>query len=263
MNFKIWMEEHEERKVIGYHATRAIFDSFDLNFATDAIGMRINEGLGHNKFYFSKDKKHSYPQVGKNPAILITAELTFSNPISGNEYRERLTKYFKLARKNAIDQIDKEIKTEGYDSIDDGWQIAVFYPKQIKILSKEKFNIQNESWFNDIAGKEIFNKQTFSFDGSKEYNVPILYRYAKRFGRLIDLPIDLLIPEFKNGTSDEPDDSEDFIARSEKSDLKVPIIVLNKDGKYFIIDGRHRVAKAIRNSMKTIKAWIINDLPKF
>ena len=50
----------------------------------------------------------------------------------------------------------------------------------------------------------------------------------------------------------------------EKSNLQYPIIVLQHPDKYQILDGHHRLQKAINNKLPTIKARIINlhDLPE-
>ena len=61
----------------------------------------------------------------------------------------------------------------------------------------------------------------------------------------------------------ENDDNE--ISKIDKADLKYPILVfVNDKGSIItIIDGHHRIHKAIRNKMKTIKAKLIplNNLP--
>lgn len=49
------------------------------------------------------------------------------------------------------------------------------------------------------------------------------------------------------------------IKRSEESDLRYPIIIIkNKDGEYeTILDGHHRLLKAINNGIKKIKSKIL------
>src|ERR1700677_2837612 len=81
-------------QIIGYHATRALFNQFDLSFAKDELGMRMGEGLGHNKFYFAKDKSKANPQfqIGeKRKTRMVTAELHFNRAYNGNEYRKKLS----------------------------------------------------------------------------------------------------------------------------------------------------------------------------
>lgn len=126
--------------VIGYHATRADFDEFNLSFAKDELGMQMGEGYGHNKFYFAKSKDRAFPQVGEGQINLITAQLNIQEPFDGNEYTQILKTYTKqgLTREQAVNKLDNELKTAGYDSIEDGWQVAVFYPNLINILSIDK-----------------------------------------------------------------------------------------------------------------------------
>jgi len=62
-----------------------------------------------------------------------------------------------------------------------------------------------------------------------------------------------------NGNNEE-------LEKIEKSDLQYPILIfVEDDGSYItIIDGHHRVHKAIKNKLETIKAKLIpiNSLPK-
>lgn len=56
----------------------------------------------------------------------------------------------------------------------------------------------------------------------------------------------------------------DTLKRSEDSDLKYPIIIATKDRQYkYILDGHHRLLKAINNGYDKIKARIfeLNDAP--
>lgn len=62
------------------------------------------------------------------------------------------------------------------------------------------------------------------------------------------------------------DGDENEIAKIEKADLEYPILIsVDDDGKFIsIIDGHHRVQKALKHKLKTIKAKLIpiNSLPK-
>ena len=62
------------------------------------------------------------------------------------------------------------------------------------------------------------------------------------------------------------DGDEEEIKKIEKADLQYPILIfIDSDGKFIsIIDGHHRVQKAVRKGLKTIKAKLIpiNSLPK-
>lgn len=57
---------------------------------------------------------------------------------------------------------------------------------------------------------------------------------------------------------------DNTLKRSEGSDLKYPIIIATKNGEYSrILDGHHRLLKAINNGYDKIKARIfeLNDAP--
>jgi len=62
------------------------------------------------------------------------------------------------------------------------------------------------------------------------------------------------------------DGDEDEVIKIEKSDLQYPILIfVNDDGEFIsLIDGHHRVQKAVRKGLETIKAKLIpiNSLPK-
>ena len=54
------------------------------------------------------------------------------------------------------------------------------------------------------------------------------------------------------------------VKRSEDSDLSYPIIITTNDGKYgMLLDGHHRLFKAINNGVVNIKARVLelNDAP--
>lgn len=54
------------------------------------------------------------------------------------------------------------------------------------------------------------------------------------------------------------------ISNIQKANLDYPIIVLHHPNKYQILDGHHRLQKAINNKLPTIKARVIklNDMPE-
>jgi hypothetical protein len=54
------------------------------------------------------------------------------------------------------------------------------------------------------------------------------------------------------------------LANIQKANLEYPIIVLHHPNKYQILDGHHRLQKAINNKLPTIKARIIEltDMPE-
>jgi len=126
-------------EIIGYHATKAEFDSFDILFAEDKLGMQWGEGLGHNKIYFAKEKKSANPQAGEERTKIITVKLNIQKPFDGKKYQQILKQYINtgMTRYDAVDKLDDEIKSAGYDAINDNWQIAVFDPRSIDIVNAE------------------------------------------------------------------------------------------------------------------------------
>jgi hypothetical protein len=103
------------------------------------------------------------------------------------------------------------------------------------------------------------------------------YRYS--VGRLYDWARENIKPEFIStsditgvfGTgegkdiSDEPDDSPEFLARAEASDLRYPLLLVRmQDGYLEVADGRHRLKKAMIHGIDSIAAYIIDvdNLPR-
>jgi hypothetical protein len=108
-------------------------------------------------------------------------------------------------------------------------------------------NWGNTSWSDVINGEEITVTINDLLNITK--NVPVIEILTK-----VLEPIAL------------HKDKKDAITLSnvEKSDLQYPIIVLKKDNaKYQILDGHHRLQKAINNNIENIKAKLIdiNVLP--
>ncbi|MDP2946915.1 MAG: hypothetical protein Q8N88_02270, partial [Nanoarchaeota archaeon] len=91
---------------------------------------------------------------------------------------------------------------------------------------------------------------------------------------IVDFEIDKLIWNFdlpfweKDGTDDWNLTPRDVInkiggsaghqERVEQADLQFPILLLNKNDKWLIIDGVHRLVKAFQMGYKTIKAKIVS-----
>lgn len=141
-----WWKNAQGSGRIAYHATRSSFDQFDLSFAKDEIGMQMGEGYGHNKFYFAKDKERAKPQVGSGSSKILTVQLDIHNPISGQDYLQRLRGYLKTMSRNiAVDKLDREVKESGYDGIEDSWQLAVFDPGKISIVDIEETDQYDDS----------------------------------------------------------------------------------------------------------------------
>lgn len=89
---------------------------------------------------------------------------------------------------------------------------------------------------------------------------------------VIDFEIDKLIWNFdlplweKDGTDDwnltpwnvisKIEGSNEHQKRVERADLQFPILLLNKNEKWLVIDGVHRLVKAFQANHKTIKAKV-------
>lgn len=153
--FKKWfgdskVVDKEGKPLIVYHSSQHEFNSFDKTKAHDAMGMIINEGFGPGKFYFAKDKNASRDQAGKQ-TNLMPVYLKAENPINRKDWETLFNSIREEERKKIIPQkgwdradidyeirratinrLDEYLKSKGYDSIDGGWEIAVFEPTQIK-----------------------------------------------------------------------------------------------------------------------------------
>lgn len=107
-----------------------------------------------------------------------------------------------------------------------------------------------------------FVRQTWKRNGwSKSYPVPLLARFAELMGQEVHVPLSALIPLFEAGQSDTPDDSREFHERSEESDIDAPLIVLDGPHGTRLIDGRHRIAKAMRHLCESLPVRVIDRLP--
>jgi len=99
------------------------------------------------------------------------------------------------------------------------------------------------SWTNEIDGKE----ETITIQQIQDYlkNQPI-----------IEIPV----AEIEDLCIHKDKDDEETKLRSEKSDLSFPIIISKDlDGKYnMILDGHHRLLKAINTNQDTIKAKVLD-----
>ena len=99
-----------------------------------------------------------------------------------------------------------------------------------------------DSWTDTINGKEV------------TITLPEIIEYLKNVAP-IDIPTKELTHLFV-GAVEEPD--EQHLKRINQSDLKYPIIVISKHGKYsMLLDGNHRLQKAIYNNMPTIKGKVL------
>lgn len=113
-------------------------------------------------------------------------------------------------------------------------------------------------------------------DGGNSYRVDFLVELCEqgKLGPVTDLSLgELLVNGRLEGDSDEPDDSEKFFSRVKDLTLEKyqqgqypPILVGKINGRYHVVDGRHRVVNLLeiikRNALNTytftMRAYIID-----
>lgn len=113
---------------------------------------------------------------------------------------------------------------------------------------------------------ESLEGQTWSGDDGIEYSAPKLVAWARSITKPRPLELAEFADEFREGRhhSDEPDLSPEFIRRAERTDLSFPVLVATSPSGYVIIDGRHRIFKALRAGLTTIPAYVVplDKLPR-
>jgi hypothetical protein len=121
--------------------------------------------------------------------------------------------------------------------------IFTYASYKISLPKKENNHYQETSWTDNIDGKEV------------KITIQEVQDYLKN-SPIIDIPVS----EISNLCIHKDKDDEETLLRSQKSDLSFPIIISkNEDGKYgMILDGHHRLLKAINNGEETIKAKVLD-----
>lgn len=117
-----------------------------------------------------------------------------------------------------------------------------------------------------LLSEGFFEGQTWSGSDGVEYSVPRLMAWAKLIVPLRPLEVAEFAGDFEEGRhwSDEPDFSPEFVNRANSTDLSYPVLIGIGDGDHVIIDGRHRIFKALQSGRPTLPAYIvkISDLPE-
>lgn len=78
-------------------------------------------------------------------------------------------------------------------------------------------------------------------------------------------PINILVNDIKNMSIHKDKKDKETLKRVNQSDNKYPIIISKSEGKYtMILDGHHRLQKAINNNYEYISAKILdlNNAPR-
>ncbi len=99
----------------------------------------------------------------------------------------------------------------------------------------------------------------------KRYNVGALYDFAKASTDPEDVPLDALKYGFEHTNVDEDRWSDEFVRRSQESNLDYPILVVrDRKGRLWPADGNHRYGKAVMQAQEMISAYIVDerDLPE-
>jgi hypothetical protein len=109
-------------------------------------------------------------------------------------------------------------------------------------------------------------QQTYSGDDGIEFDVGRLSAFAienltARELLVSELLHNLIGPDALS--ADEALWSRDFRRRSKRAHLKYPLLLTrDSDGRLGIIDGAHRLAKAILKSHESVTAYIFETIPR-
>lgn len=151
----------------------------------------------------------------------------------------------------------------------DGWHRAIAAGERGELYMDFVFmkNMFEDHWWRNTTGEDIFSNQSFSSNDGPEFSVKQLFDFAKQTTKLTLMPVQSLADTEFSGNqhaSDEPDDSPEFTERAMRSDLSFPILVGKEGNEFHVIDGRHRLFKAMKENIKYIKAYVIDmeNLPK-
>jgi len=106
-----------------------------------------------------------------------------------------------------------------------------------------------------------FNQSSYIIDG-RLYNVPKLATWARNNIQPSLIPIEEIQKKYiaSKDLFINVEEGEEWHKRSMNADLNFPILLLKqKDGRFDIIDGNHRVWKAWKTGVKNIQAYVLNS----
>jgi len=160
---------------------------------------------------------------------------------SGYEIEIGLTNYDGKLMDNGkwnLDLIHKFMKKDGLDS--------KIVPYDSSMM--ESSHYEETSWTVNIDGEDV------------TVTIKEIEKYLKKANAPV---IEIPVKEIFHMCVHKDKKDKETLERSEKSDLKYPIIIAkNKSGKYtMILDGHHRLLKAKNNGVEKIKAQVL-DLDK-
>lgn len=113
---------------------------------------------------------------------------------------------------------------------------------------------------------ELLNNQLFTSEDGVSYNILRLVKWAEQNCYVQYVPVSRLIHEFESGgqRSDEEDGSQEFVERALATEDFPLVIQQTREGKMWVMDGRHRLWKHIfLDGRDHVQAYVIpvEDLP--
>lgn len=122
--------------------------------------------------------------------------------------------------------------------------IKTYESFNIKVKIKESNHYQETHWTRDIDGEEV----TITIHDVEDY---LKSKNVK--------PIDINVDEIADMCAHKDKKDEATLKRAQSADLSFPIIIAKHKGDWvMILDGHHRLKKAIDNNLETIKAKVLN-----
>lgn len=115
------------------------------------------------------------------------------------------------------------------------------------------------------AQAEFLGSQCFIGDDGVPYCVLKLVLYAQAHYRPVRLATCELAHEFESGArSNEPDGSPEFVERALAAEDYPLLVQLDREGGYHVMDGRHRLWKALHEGRRYVDAFVIpiQELPE-
>lgn len=107
---------------------------------------------------------------------------------------------------------------------------------------------------------EFLRHQIYDDGCGVMYDILRLVLWAEKNCVVEELHVDALMPSFETGSSEEFDDSPEFIERALMAE-DYPLLVFadRHDFDYEIVDGRHRFWKALFLGKTHVRCYVINE----
>lgn len=154
-------------------------------------------------------------------------------------------------------EIAIEVKVEPHPDAPE-WVTGNILTYHSGVLERAPSNTTKSLNSEDFLRGETWSSSDF---GETEYSVYNLVKWAEANKNIESVPIESIDEEFgREDISDEPDNSLEFAARAEATDLSYPILLVrDTDNRFIIANGRHRLWKAIQQGQKDIQAYVIEQ----